>query len=84
MSVPLTDIFEFDSKCMYVMNGAQAAYVASDRIMTVQNSLTEPATATWSVIYSGAKGSTYVAQDNYANSTYYGPAATISLIYKCP
>jgi len=82
--VPLTDTSVFDSKCMYVMNGAQVGYVAADRIMTVQNSLTEPATATWSVIFSGAKGATYVAQDNYANSTYYGPAATLSLIYKCP
>lgn len=80
----LTDASLFDPRCSYIMNGARAAYVDSTQIMSVQNSISGPSTATWQTIYSGSKSITYWAQDNYSNNLYYGGAATSGISYSCP
>lgn len=83
-TLPLSDTAAFNPQCEYVMNGARASYVASSQIMTVQNTASGATTATWQVINSGTKGTTYIAQDNYANNSYYGGSATSGISYSCP
>lgn len=83
-SLPLSDLNPFDPKCEYIISGARASYVDSGQIMAVQNSISGATTATWVAIYSGTKGVTHVAQDNYANNSYYGGFATSGISYSCP
>lgn len=84
INLALTDASLFDPRCSYIMNGARASFVDSTQIMSVQNSISGPTTATWQAIYSSSKSVTYWAQDNYSNNLYYGGAATSSISYSCP